>query len=233
MDDAPAQSYRLLRKFLPRKLQPILRGVRKRVSLHRPRAEPFRTVFPYTQVHPTSQENLLRIAADIESHQIPGDIVECGVLDGGTAALMAFGTKTRPVHLFDSWEGLPEITEKDGDASMWVGEVVGSPRRVVSVLKVLNVDLDRVTFHRGWFDKTFPIADINQIALLHIDADFYESVRLALERWAPIVASGGYIQIDDYSSFAGCRKAVDEYLEAHPDLVMRVYKNVTHFLQVR
>src|SRR4029077_2994420 len=133
-------------------------------------------------------------------NNIPGAVVECGVLDGGTAALMAFGTAEsgREVHLFDSWEGLPDVSEKDGDSAMWAGEAVGSQRRVASIFGTLNVDPVRVIFHKGWFDKTFPKAKISQIALLHIDADFYDSVSLALKTWEPHVSPGGYIQFDDY-----------------------------------
>jgi O-methyltransferase len=195
--------------------------------------EPYRAVFPFTQVHPVRQRNLVRLVAQIEANKVPGAVVECGVLDGGTAALMAFGTagSGREVHLFDSWEGLPATSEKDGDATMWVGEDVGSQRRVISIFKTLDINLRRVTFHRGWFDETFPRAKIGQIALLHIDADFYDSVRLALLTWEPHVSPGGYIQIDDYSAFIGCRRAVDEYLIMHPDLKLETFDDVAFYIQ--
>src|SRR5262249_39793649 len=126
--------------------------------------------------------------------------------------------------LFDSWRGLPAISEKDGEASqVWAGDVVGSKRRVVAVMKHLNIDLGRVTFHEGWFHETFPKIQISQVALLHIDADFYEAVRLWLERWAPRLSAGGYIQIDDYAAFAGCRKATDEFLSRHPELKLQTF----------
>jgi O-methyltransferase len=182
--------------------------------------EPYRTVFPFTQAHLIRQENLIRIAQEIDERLVPGAVVECGVLDGGTAALMAVGTKSsgRPVHLFDSWKGLPETTEEDGEARMWTGEVVGSPRRVISVFNLLCVDLGRVTFHKGWFQDTFPRSSIEKVALLHIDGDFYESVKISLNKWAPLMSQGGYIQIDDYDSFIGCTKAVDDFLISRPEL---------------
>jgi O-methyltransferase len=185
--------------------------------------EPFRSIFAYTQVNTTRQHNLLRLCEQIEREAVPGAVVECGVLDGGTAALMAFGTaaSARAVHLFDAWEGLPETCAEDGaSAKAWTGEVVGSPVRVTAVLRKLKINLSRVTFHRGWFDQTFPNAEIPQIALLHVDADFYEPTKLIFERWYPHVASGGFIQIDDYDSFAGCRRAVDEFLRQHPEVTL-------------
>jgi len=72
---------------------------------------------------------------------------------------------------------------------------------------------------------------IPHIALLHIDADFYESVKLALETWVPHVTKGGYIQIDDYSSFIGCRTAGDEYLSKHADLKL-IVENQAFYIEI-
>lgn len=230
--DAPAQSYPLLRKFVPKRMQPLLRGVRKRWQRPSSLQEPYRSVFPFTQSSLVSQENLLLAAEQIEKNQIPGAVVECGVLDGGTAALMAFGTAKsgRAVHLFDAWQGLPDVTEKDGNSAMWVGQAVGSPRRVNAILRILEVDPARVIFHQGWFQDTFPKAKIGPIALLHIDCDFYDAVRLSLETWEPHVSPGGFIQFDDYYSFIGCKRAVDEYLVTHPNLKLETFRNVASFI---
>jgi O-methyltransferase len=226
-DDAPRQRFVRLRKFVPKLLQPALRGLRKRFfRSFRTLQEPYHTVFPYTQVHPVRQANLVRLANEVEIRNVSGVVMECGVLDGGTAALMASCTAQsgREVHLFDSWSGLPETSEKDGKASeVWANDVVGSPKRVLSVMKRLNIDLGRVKFHQGWFEQTFPNARVDQIALLHIDADFYESVRLSLETWGSRVAPGGYIQLDDYAAFIGCRAAVDEFLARNPELQLQTF----------
>ena len=209
-------------------MQPYLRGLRKRIVRRKfpTLDEPFRTIFPYTQVDLTRQRNLLRLATLLEESQTAGAVVECGVLDGGTAALMAHATCTsgRDVHLFDAWEGLPATTAEDGDdAKHWHGQVIGSPRRVRHIMSAMDIEPRRVHFHRGWFCDTFPAADIPQIALLHIDADFYEGTRLCLERWYPHIAPGGFVQIDDYDSFRGCRRAVDEFLAAHPELALESF----------
>src|SRR5229473_2664573 len=53
----------------------------------------------------------------IDNHQLAGALVECGVWRGGAAAIMALAhlhsgsTPWRHVHLFDSWQGLPEPDE--------------------------------------------------------------------------------------------------------------------------
>jgi O-methyltransferase len=231
--ESPQKHHRVLRAILPKRLQPLARSIRKHWGARfLAREEPFLTVAPYTQVSLPRQRNLLCLAQKIDTDSISGAIVECGVLDGGTAALMALGTQQsgRPIHLFDSWSGLPKASAKDGQAAkQWEGEDVGSTRRVRTILKKVGIKADRVTFHKGWFDQTFQKADIKQIALLHIDADFYASVKLSLETWAPKISNGGYIQIDDYSAFIGCRRAVDEYLATHSYLKLQTDNDVFFF----
>lgn len=231
--DAPEQKFTKLRRFIPRRLQPLLRGIRKRWNRPKGLQSPYREVFPFTQVSQSRQTNLVRLATQIGEQSIPGAIVECGVLDGGTAALMAYALPGRPVHMFDSWEGLPAVTEEDGAASHWVGQVVGSPRRVVHVMRDLRIQPDRLHFHRGWFHETFPKAEIDEIALLHIDADFYESVKICLDFWFERVSPGGFIQFDDYGDFLGCNKAVDDFLRQHPVLSMQRFGQggAAHFIR--
>ena len=77
-----------------------------------------------------------------------------------------------------------------------------------------------MNFHRGWFNETFPKVNVPQVALAHIDCDFYEPTKLCLEKWYPVLSPGGFMQFDDYDSFSGCRRAVDEFLAAHPELKM-------------
>ncbi len=224
---APKQSFSWLRPFLPKKLQPYLRGIRKRWQMRNLQLEdPYKTVFPYTQASKSRQENLVRLCKQIEKLNTTGAIVECGVLDGGTAGLMAITTSksNREIHLFDAWLGLPKTTIEDGeDSKKWVGEVVGSPKRVVALMKELEIDLTRINFHTGWFHETFPKINIPKIALLHIDCDFYEPTKLCLDKWYPHIVSGGFIQFDDYSEFEGCQKAVDEFLINHPELTLQTF----------
>ncbi len=59
----------------------------------------------------------------------------------------------------------------------------------------------------------FPYVQIREIAILHIDADLYESVKLCLEKFYDSVQPGGYIVLDDYGDWEGCRIATDEFLK--------------------
>jgi O-methyltransferase len=224
---APQQQYRLLRKLLPGRLQPLLRGLKKRLTRRRLKlSEPYYTVYPFIQASPSRQESLVKLAEKVDREGIPGAIVECGVLDGGASALMAYGSSAsgRPVHMFDAWRGLPETVEKDGSESRkWAGDVVGSPKRAARVMKLLKIPEERLHFHVGWFNETFPKVELPEVALLHIDCDFYEPTKLCLEKWFPSIVPGGYIQFDDYSAFQGCHLAVNEFLQGHPELKLEEY----------
>lgn len=223
-DNAPSQRYTRLRKVLPSRLQPALRGMRKRWQLRRLRLEePYATVYPYTQASTARQKNLARLASLVEAESLPGAIVECGVLDGGTAGLMAHFTagSGRVLHLFDAWRGLPHATAEDGpEGKKWERQVVGSPRRVAQLMDRLGIDPARVHYHVGWFHESFPSArsEVGPVALLHIDCDFHDPVKLCLDTWYDAVVPGGFIQFDDYSCFVGCRRAVDDFLATRPEL---------------
>jgi O-methyltransferase len=178
-----------------------------------------RMVRPYTLVGPERIRNLRTLALRIESEGIPGDVIECGVCNGGTAAVMARSAThshiDRTLWLFDSFQGMPETTGVDGaEAKEYVGQVLGSAKRVRELLRKAGADLERVKIVEGWFEDTFPTVSISQIALLNIDADWYESVSLCLETFYDRVVPGGFVSIDDYGHWPGCRKAVDEFFAA-------------------
>jgi hypothetical protein len=80
--DAPHQSFRLIRKLIPKHFQPWLRGLRKTLTRPSSLEEPYYSVYPYTQAALIRQQNLVRLAEDIDALDVPGAIIECGVLDG-------------------------------------------------------------------------------------------------------------------------------------------------------
>jgi O-methyltransferase len=70
---------------------------------------------------------------------------------------------------------------------------------------------DQVCFLEGWFKDTFPTAPINQIAVLRLDGDMYESTTDALVHLYDKVSPGGYVIIDDYGCIGNCKAAVDDF----------------------
>ncbi len=78
---------------------------------------------------------------------------------------------------------------------------------------------------KGWFQDTLSKSkrDIGPIAILRVDGDFYESTKVVFEELYDQVVSGGFIIVDDYGAFQGCRKATDEFLENRRANVHIVY----------
>lgn len=181
----------------------------------------------------------------INQEGIQGDVVECGVWNGGCVGLMALANLKKPgpkrrFHLFDSFEGLPQPSLHDVDVidnfkrncpgldlrggesnsslisiKACVGESQASVERFL--VNHLGVNRSDLVFHGGWFQDTIPNAakTIKDIGLLRLDGDWYESTKVCLEGLYHKVVKGGYIIIDDYGTFSGCRKAVDEFLETN------------------
>jgi O-methyltransferase len=164
---------------------------------------------------------------------IAGCLVECGTWRGGAMGMMALahlasGSPSRPLHLFDSFEGLPEPdAAKDGEmaaeyaggrtsgALASIGQCVGAledNRRLLG--EIIGYPQALTHYHVGWFQDTVAPAarEVGPIALLRLDGDWYESTKICLEALIPIVSSGGIVVIDDYGKWPGCRQAVDEFM---------------------
>lgn len=155
---------------------------------------------------------------------IEGCIVECGVWRGGMiAGIFEYSEKKRKSILFDSFEGLPEVKEIDGQAAKtWQDDNngVGLDNCKAEItfaeeaMKLANSDQHEIV--AGWFDNTTSSKEITEpIAILRLDGDWYDSTWVCLENLYPKVAESGLIIIDDYYAWDGCSRAVHDYLSKH------------------
>ncbi len=189
-------------------------------------------IMPYTLVGVGGLEATYKLAKMLNNKGVEGDFVELGVARGGCAALMAdvaFESNNcveRQMWLFDSFEGLPDPTEDDYSSTqhrttgdhlrpLSKGSCLGTFDEVQNLFFDKNTfPKDKVFFVKGWFQDTLPIRgkDIGEIAILRIDGDWYESTKCCLDYLYDQVVDGGAVIIDDYKSFFGCQKAVDEFI---------------------
>ena len=179
----------------------------------------YRQVSAHTMCSNARLRGLYHAVRQVESRGIPGDVVECGAARGGSAALMALTLQrlgaSRKVWLFDTFEGLPAPTANDPDfeiADLFTGTCIGTLDEVRGLFQRLNV-IDGVEFVKGLFQETLPVAPISQIALLHIDGDWYDSVKACLDHLYDKVVPNGIVQFDDYGYWKGAQRAVNEFLE--------------------
>ena len=181
-----------------------------------------RRVIPrYSMVTVDRLHSLYNISLGLARRQVRGSVVECGTWNGGAAAVMAHasmrGGIARNVWLFDSFEGLPAPTAHDPPEvhhAYHPGWCKGSPELATSALMAEGMDANSIHIVKGWFEETLPKANVGPIALLHVDSDWYESVRICLETFYDSVVPGGAIVLDDYRLWGGCRKAIDEFVAA-------------------
>lgn len=188
-----------------------------------------------TYLSPFKLAGLVRCAAAVDAAGVPGVIVEAGVALGGSAAVLAASCPDREFHGYDVFGMIPPPGEHDGDAvhrryaTIAAGESRGIRGDayygyrddllgdVLRALRSLGLDVGgRVRMHQGLLEQTLHPPE--PVALAHIDTDWYEPVRLALERVYPRLAPGGYIVCDDYFFYDGARRAADEFLVRAPDL---------------
>jgi hypothetical protein len=156
---------------------------------------------------------LYRLARDAEERAVPGAVVDCGVFNGGSTLLLAAGAPSRQVWAFDSFEGMPEPSDRDG-AEPWgfVGTCRGSEQKVREGFE-RHSDPRRLHLVKGLFEDTLAghAKEIGPIAVLHVDCDWYEPITHVLETLYDQVSPGGHVAVDDYKTWQGARRAVDEF----------------------
>jgi O-methyltransferase len=148
---------------------------------------------------------------------VPGDIWECGVYKGGTAAMMAamlnHYAPAKRLYLFDTFEGMPDTDAKKdwhkagdfSDTSLeMVSAYVGREKQCV--------------FRKGFIPDTFKGLEASTVAFAHIDVDIYKSIKDCLDFIWPRLSVGGFIIFDDYGfpTCPGARLAVDEFFSDKP-----------------
>lgn len=127
-----------------------------------------------------------------------GAILEFGVAGGHSINEIAKAAPSRPIHGFDSFEGLPEH---------WSGHL--TTRGAFDQRGVLPKVPANVTLHKGWFDATLPAwkaAHPDPIAFLHVDCDIYSSSRFVLVNLADRFQVGTVIRFDEYFNYPNWRK---------------------------
>jgi len=150
---------------------------------------------PGLEAHePVARFYLLR--RSIQAVTLPGHFCEFGVCKGFTAK---FILKEMPVdrelHLFDSFEGLPEAWHISDDETLPAGHFKVSP-------PVFNDK--RAKIHTGWFEETVATwarTVEEPLAFVHIDSDLYSSCRTVLTGIRHLLVPGTIIQFDEIQGY--------------------------------
>ena len=170
--------------------------------------------------------NIQHCIEQIVRDDVPGDLIETGVWRGGACIFMkgnlvAWGDTTRTVWLADSFEGLPppDAARYPADAGdtlhKQTGLGVGADQVRHNFERYGLLD-DRVEFLVGWFKDTLPTAPVDQLSLMRLDGDMYESTIQAIEALYPKLSPGGFCIVDDFGSHASqAGQAIHDYRKAN------------------
>jgi O-methyltransferase len=172
-------------------------------------------------------ENLALIAMALRNpalHQ--GSIIECGTWRGGmSAGMIEISGADRQYDFFDSFEGLPPAGEQDGQKAKDYQRNTASPTYFDNCTASLaefqktiartGVTPSSAGIHKGFFEDTLPRFTCPPIAVLRLDADWYESTMICLEKFWDHIVPGGLLLIDDYHVWEGCTRALHAFLAKH------------------
>ncbi len=193
----------------------------------------------------TSNANLwatVQAVKYVEARNIPGDVVELGVWRGGQSMTAALTLKrlgaSRRLWLFDTFAGMPAPGEHDfkaasGESAMKHWEETkdgkGFSDWCCASLEDVRTNIAStghadVRYVQGMVEDTLRVpANLpDRISILRLDTDWYESTKDELEILFPLLSPGGVLIIDDYGSWGGAKKAVDEYFAGQPIFLHRL-----------
>jgi hypothetical protein len=194
--------------------------------------------------------DLERAVHRLDAAGVPGIIVEAGCALGGSTVVLGLAKRPdRPLRAYDVFGLIPPPSEVDGDdvQARYRAVVQGESRgiggdkyygyednlrdKVANTLRSFGLDLEarRIELIQGLFRDT--LLPEEPVALAHIDADWYESVRTCVERIEPRLSRGGVLVIDDYDHWSGCRRAVDEYFADKRDRYQFVRRARLHIIR--
>jgi hypothetical protein len=152
---------------------------------------------------------------------VPGDAVELGCNVGMTSSylqrLLIRSKSDKKLHVYDSFEGLPEKTAEDGATPCEKGASTVSEDMFKQTFKDAGIPLPVI--NKGFFgdipDDKYP----DKICFAFLDGDFYSSIMDSFKKIYHKTQSGGVIFVHDYeyAPFPGVKKACDDFLADKPE----------------
>ncbi len=171
----------------------------------------------------------------IENQGIEGMFIEAGCALGGSAILISSVKDIkRPFSVYDVFGMIPPPTEEDPQevhnryqtisagksggigGDKYYGYEEDLYNKVYSNFRSFGIEpeTNNIKLIKGLLQQTMIID--SPVAFAHIDVDWYEPVKISLERIFPYLSLGGSIVLDDYHDWGGCKKATDEFLVTVP-----------------
>lgn len=165
--------------------------------------------------------------------KLPGNISECGVWNGQMAKILAsLKTDSTNLHLFDTFEGLPEFGVNDqpwviGTEKATKGDYCYSLENLQADMK----DCKNIIYYKGLVQDTAKYASSLLFNYVHIDLDLYEGTKFCLNFFYDRLTPIGCLSVHDYTILPGVSIAVNEFAKErgvtivnHVDTGVLIYK---------
>lgn len=200
---------------------------RNRCAVARQASDAIERVREFTKSSTERLEAMAWSLRIVDAEHVPGDVVEVGVWRCGNIMLSRLLSPSRICWAYDTFNGM---TEPDPDLDV---KAHGLPMRALDkyhskkaagrqwnawplreVMRDFHnsgITTDRMHFVEGPVEQTLQMAVPDHIAVLRLDVDWHLPTKASLEALYPLVVNGGFLIVDDYGHWAGCRKAVDDY----------------------
>jgi hypothetical protein len=152
----------------------------------------------------------------------PGACAEVGVYRGGSALLIAAAKGEAPLHLFDTFAGMPR-TDATADGAFFEGQFRSTS---LGTVQALLSPWPGIHYHAGLFPATARGLEHLRFKFVHLDVDIRQSTLAGLEFFYPRMERGGLILIHDYQNLTvpGTRAAVDEFLADKPETLIPLWE---------
>ena len=167
---------------------------------------------------------------------VPGDVVELGCNVGTTALyirrLLNMLESGKEFHVYDSFEGLPDANEHDGNPPrLNRGNLKKEQTAFEQSFK--DAGLEFPIIHKGFFaeipDNEYP----EQISFAFFDGDLFTSILDSFCKVYHKMSKGGIIIVHDYygAELPGVKKACDYFLKDKLEKVCEVYRGMAKIVK--
>jgi hypothetical protein len=162
-----------------------------------------------------------------------GQIIETGCALGGSAILMACcKRRDLPLRVYDTFEMMPPPSRHDGSDvhiryetilkggakgfgnDTYYGYIPNLYEKVRENFLTFGINLsnNNVELIQGLIENTLNLT--TPVVLAHVDVDWYDPVKISIDRIWPMLTRKGVMIFDDYFTYSGCRKAVDSFFNS-------------------
>ncbi|MGH7933661.1 MAG: TylF/MycF/NovP-related O-methyltransferase [Candidatus Binataceae bacterium] len=152
-------------------------------------------------------------------------MAEVGVFEGSSARIICEAKRERPLHLFDTFAGMPEPSERESHY-LKRGQYSASLMRVRSLLRPYSA----VHIHPGLFPASAVRVNETRFSFVHIDVDLYSSTLATLEFFYPRMIPGGVILTHDYSTLPGVAQGFSDFFSNMPGAVIELPTSQAMFI---